>query len=616
MKQVLGGMAAFRSTEKSLRPLCIAALTALLAGCSLAPSHPIPKVELPKSYRNSQPMTGDEQAQPVPPMDKPTPPPSPSAAPASQSQAPKAPEPSVVAPQPTVAVPPPVAAAAAPAQDDPTPEAQALDAHAGVYPGSLEPQSSPTEQPAPHESSPAQTETTPAPTANGSGGIAPTASTSEEKADPATLPKPASQWWREFGSTELNGLVERALENNHDLKAAVARIAQAEAQAGIQAGSLLPTLGISGKHQADSPIGGTGNKIPSLANHSERLHQIGLTASYELDIWGKNRDAQNAALATAQASLYDREALALTLVADVSTAYFQYLEAVERLSTAEQNVANMVHVLEMVSKRYKIGEGTRIEQRQQATALVQAKALVPGLRITMEQSRNHLATLLGELPENLDLHGKSIEEVSLPTLPAALPSELLARRPDLRRAEAQLVSANSAIGQARAALLPSFSLTGERGVGSPYFDSLINPTSYYFIFTAALSQVLFDNGKSLSQIELQQAIYSEKVETYRQAVLNALSDVENALASQRLTAEAEALQIEASNYAHDAYDLSQKAFVIGTTDYLTILDTERTHYQTEDSKAVARFDRLSAMISLFRALGGGTDLPPVVQEGK
>jgi len=427
-----------------------------------------------------------------------------------------------------------------------------------------------------------------------------------EPAVPQNLAEPPSGWWHLLGSAELDGLIVRALENNHDIRAAVHRIAQAKAQAGIAAGPLLPKLGIGASAQGDSPTGGITAKTRSPDGKSERSYQATLSASYEIDLWGLNRSNEDAAIATLQASSYDREALALTLVAEVASTYLQYLLACDRVAVAEKNVASMQQVLDVVQKRHRVGEGARLEVMQQKTALAQARASVPALELVREQSRDLLATLVGEIPEGFTVKTGSLSALTLPSLPTALPSSLLERRPDIRRAEASLVAANAQIGAARAGLLPSFDLTAQRGVGSYYLNNLFNPASYLYVLAGNMAATLFDNGRNLSAIDFNQALFAERAELYRQTVLDALRDVEDSLAAIRSSERTESAQIEAFENASAALQMSREAFSMGTSDYLTVLDTERTLYQSDDAKAQARFDRLNAAVSLFRSLAGTT----------
>lgn len=423
-------------------------------------------------------------------------------------------------------------------------------------------------------------------------------------------PRRISPWWEEFRSSELNRLVETAIADNHDLGAAIARIAQAQAQAGVAEGALLPTVQASGTGQDNYPYGGPGTRDQAPVGKTQRLYQAGLAASYELDIWGKDRATLEAAVDATQSSIYDRDSVVLTLAADVTTAYFQYLAAEARVSVAQRNVANMTAVLDLVKKRYDIGEGTGIEVEQQATALAQADAAVPPVMLAREQARDQLATLIGLPPEELAPADDRLDRLAIPAPPALVPSQLLANRPDIRKAEADLLGANANIGVARAQLLPSFDITGQAGLGSFALSSLLSPASFYYLVAGNLNQTLFDNGKSIAQVDYARAVYAEKLEDYRQAILTALKDVEDALAAIRLTLEEEKADDDAVEQARRAYGLIQSAFRIGTTDYLTILDIERTQYQVEDAQVQARLDRLNAAAALFRGLGGDVQSTP------
>jgi multidrug efflux system outer membrane protein len=427
----------------------------------------------------------------------------------------------------------------------------------------------------------------------------------------ADLPKisaPPSRWWESFGSEELNGLIDTALAENRDLKAAMARIEQSEALAGVAAGTLLPSLQGASKAQTTSPSGGQGSRLKAAEDRYARLYSLGLTASYELDLWGKNRSAMEAALATAQASIYDAEVVAATLISDVATGYFQYIGACDRVSVAEENVENMRRVLKTVQRRIAIGEGNNLELMQQRTILSQAEATLPVLKQSRDQSQNRLAILLGKPPQTFSLPCRKLESLKIPEVQPGLPFELLLRRPDLRKAEANLKAANANIGVARAKLLPSISLTAERGVGNNYLSNLFSPLNLYSALAGSIAATIFDNGKIQSEIEFSEARKRELIEAYQQAALASLRDVEDALTAISSIAEQVRAQESALETAREAHRLSDKSYLIGMTDYLNVLETERTQLKTEDDLVQARMGRLVASVSLYKALGGGTEL--------
>lgn len=421
------------------------------------------------------------------------------------------------------------------------------------------------------------------------------------------LPRPKTRWWTQFGSEELNWLVDIALANNHDVRAAMQRIAQAEAKAGMEAGALLPVIQGTGKTQTGKK---SQNDFGASSTGTQQLNSIGLEASYELDLWGKNRSNMASAMATAHASVYERETVVVTLISDVVTTYLQYLQAAERVAVAKRNIENMLRVQAKVIKRQRIGEGTELEVMQQETALHNAEANLPVVELAQDQQLNRLAYLLGTTPGELRLQGRSMDSLTIPEVTPGLPSELLLRRPDIRRAEANLVAANANINMTRAKLFPSLTLTVDRGWSSSDVYNLLSPGSIYWTLGAKLAQTLFDNGKSNSEIAYYEARWNELIELYRQSIVAALRDVEDALAAIKRHDSRNKAQIAMVRTARESYRLSQDSFTIGITDYLTVLETERTQYNAEDGLIQSRYSRYAAAVALFKALGGGTEDDP------
>ena len=217
--------------------------------------------------------------------------------------------------------------------------------------------------------------------------------------------------------------------------------------------------------------------------------------------------------------------------------------------------------------------------------------------------------MLGRAPSSLKLSGKSLADLKLPEVAPGLPSDLLLRRPDIKKAEANLIAANANVGVARAKMLPSFSLTGERGWASQLFDNLTAPASIYWTVAGAVATTIFDNGKTEADISYAKARFGELMEVYQQSILTSLRDTEDALAAVRLEGELEVAQQEVLQASLDAYRLSSEAFRLGMVDYLNVLETQRTRFQAEDAKVQSRFGRMSAVVSLYKALGGGMERP-------
>lgn len=421
---------------------------------------------------------------------------------------------------------------------------------------------------------------------------------------PADAPAVRARWWRQFGSPELDALIAEALAHNNDLRAAVHRIAQARAALSSSEAALLPKLGLGFRSERKYPESGRSTTRPQLEQAAS--HELTLDASYELDLWGRNRSAADAAAAAAEAGIYERETVVMTLTADVALAYLQHLQALDRIAVARSNVANMTRSLETVARRLEIGEGTELEVAQQRDALAQAEAVVPTYRLEAERTRNLLALLVGRPPQELRLRGGSLDALRVPRIAPGLPSDLLLQRPDIRSAEAALRGANANIGVARARLLPSASLTGEVGVGMPAMGAMMRPDSLIWSTAAQLVQSIFDGGRTAGEIAGSEARYAELVEGYRRAVLAALRDTEDALAAVRLMAEKAEAQERAVQRAREALRLARASFDIGMADFLNVLDAERGLNRMLDERVLARYARLEAAVTLYKALGGGT----------
>jgi NodT family efflux transporter outer membrane factor (OMF) lipoprotein len=267
----------------------------------------------------------------------------------------------------------------------------------------------------------------------------------------------------------------------------------------------------------------------------------------------------------------------------------------------------MKEVNAALRERQRLGESSEIEVAQQRNLLAQAEASLPPILLSRDRAFNRVAILVGRAPGQLTLTGGSLAALTVPEVSAGLPADLLLRRPDIRKAEANLIAANANIGVARAKVLPSLSLTGERGWASQLFDTLSSPGSIYYTLAANLAATIFDNGKNDADIAYSRARHAELAEAYRQVVLTGLRDVEDALAAIRHQGDLEVAQREVVNAAQHAFALGSEAFRLGMVDYINLLETQRTRFQAEDAQVLARSGRLAASVALFKALGGGTD---------
>ncbi len=430
----------------------------------------------------------------------------------------------------------------------------------------------------------------------------PVASTWNEAA-PANAAAVSPTWWESFGSAELQSLIAEALRGSPDLASATERVRQAEAQVGVAGASLFPMLSAGGD-TSTRRTSGAGGAVTSQATG------LTLTASYELDLWGKNRAGVQSAKSSMAASQFDRDTARLTLISGVATSYFDVLALRTRLSIARENLAIAERVLELVSARARNGAASALDvSRQEATVLSQRAALLP-LEQLERQTLAALAVLLGRPPEGFDVKATVIADLSVPEIDPGLPAELLVRRPDLASAEAQLAASNADVAAARAALLPSIKLTGTAGLASGALLSLVSGgTTSAIGIAASLLQPIFDGGRLRGQKAIAESRERELVQTYRKAILSALEDVEKALAGTSRLGQQEQLQDGVQTQARESLRLAEVRYRAGADDLLTVLDAQRTLFSAQDQLAQARLSRLQAAVSLYKALGGGWSEP-------
>ena len=418
--------------------------------------------------------------------------------------------------------------------------------------------------------------------------------------DPGSAAWPTTDWWRGFGSTDLDALIEEAQRANDDLRAAIARVQQADAERRIAGAPLFPALAVAAqatRARAPVPPNGadmTGNNFSPL-----------LAASYQLDFFGKNRALYAAATATAQASRYDRTTVELTVMAGVATTYFQALELRDRLAIADSNLANATHVLYGLKLEQTAGIATALDVAQQETVVATVNAAIPPLHEQLRQSLDALAILIGSTPEAVDVQSGGLDALSQPAVQPGLPSELLARRPDVAAAEAQLIAANADIAAARAAIFPSINLTADGGYESSALTTLLTPSSRIWSLGAGITQPIFQGGALLGGYALAKAQYQELLADYHKAVISALANVEDALIAVQQTTEQVSRQREATEHARRAYRFAQTQMRAGTINVLTLLNTETTLFTSEDALAQAKYAHLQSLVSLYQALGGG-----------
>jgi NodT family efflux transporter outer membrane factor (OMF) lipoprotein len=410
---------------------------------------------------------------------------------------------------------------------------------------------------------------------------------------------PEAGWWHGFGSPRLDELIATAERSNDDLAGAIARVQEADAQARIAGAPLFPTLNLGADATRErGEVSGLGLSTYNVVNPQ-------VTASYELDFWGKNRALRSAARATAAASRYDRETVALTVVSSVAGTYFQALQLKERIDVARNNLENGQKILDGLRLEQAAGTATGLDVAQQETAVALLGAAIPPLELEFRQSVFTLAVLVGQTPESLDIASGTLNDLSIPAVSSGLPSQLLSRRPDIAEAEQQLVASNADITAARAALFPTIELTASGGYESTSLTSLISPANRMYALSAGLTQPIFHGGALRGQVAYSEARNQELLSAYHKTVIAALSNVEGALVATRQTAEQLARRRDAVAKARRAFDFAQAELSAGTVNVLTVLNTENALFSAQDVMVQVEYAHLQALVDLFTALGGG-----------
>jgi multidrug efflux system outer membrane protein len=410
---------------------------------------------------------------------------------------------------------------------------------------------------------------------------------------------PASDWWRAFGSPRLDELITEAQRSNDDLAVAIARVQEADAQARIAGAALLPSLDFGADATRERA------QVAGLGPHVVNVFSPELTASYELDFWGKNRALRAAARATAVASRFDQQTVALTVVSSVASSYFQALELRDRIDVAQQNLANGQKVLDGLRLQESAGIATGLDVAQQETAVALLNAAIPPLLQQFRQTVNALAVLLGRTPESLDVDMGTLGDLTRPAVVEGLPSKLLTRRPDVAEAEQRLIAANANITVARAALFPSIELTATGGYESSALSSLVSPVNRLYGITAGLTQPIFHGGALRGQVAFSNAQYAELLSTYHKTVISAFSNVEDALVAAQQTLEQQVRQQQAVDRARLAFQYAQTQMSAGIVNILTVLNTENALFSAQDELVQIKYLYLQSLVDLYTALGGG-----------
>jgi len=425
---------------------------------------------------------------------------------------------------------------------------------------------------------------------------------------PLTASLVNTRWLDLFKDPQLDEYIQTALERNHDLRIAVARVLEQRAQFGIVRADLFPTVSASlGATTARTAQNGQTSFPPGFPIKLEAEYsQIGGgLASWEIDIWGRLRRLTEAARAEYLASEDTRRAVVTTLIASVASTYFQLCELDLELSIAHRTVVTRQDGLRLTTARRDRGVASSIEVRQAEDLLYTANATIVEIERQIQQTENSLNLLMGRNPGEI-VRGKSFDEQQMPSsIPAGMPSSLLERRPDIRSAEESLIAANARIGAAKAAYFPEISLTGFFGTQSRALSELLSGPNKTWNVVAQLSQPIFNGGRLRSGVKLSEAAQQEALEQYEKTIQTAFREVSDSLIGYGKTRDQRVVQEQVVRARQETRRLAQLRWQGGLDSYLQVLDAERNLFQGQLELARLRLGEFLSIVEFYRALGGG-----------
>ncbi len=458
---------------------------------------------------------------------------------------------------------------------------------------------------------------------------------------PATQPsqlsstaQPITEWWTTLNDPELNNLLLRAVDGNLDLQQAASRVRESRANLRENGAQLYPTVSGTGSYvhldggrnvslgSGSSSSNSTGTSGTTNSNNNSPtdfktdVFAAGFDATWELDVFGGQRRQIESARADLAASVEDRRDMMVTLLAEVANDYLQVRGLQERLHIAEENLRLQQDSLDLTRSLRHAGFNSELDVTREQTQVSQTKSQIVPLRTQLVQVQHALAILLGSEPDALSAELDATAPVpSVPPLVTiGMPSDLLRRRPDIRRAERQIASANARVGAAIADFYPKFSLTGAFGLDANHFQSLFETASRYFVIYPSVSWKLLDFGRTQAKVDMQREEYKQAVLNYQNTLLTALREVEDAQVAYINEQDHHAALSDAVNSARESVSIARDQYKQGLTDFLQVLDAQQQLLSTEDGLAQSDQAIATNLVALYKALGGGWEIEAIRNE--
>lgn len=418
-----------------------------------------------------------------------------------------------------------------------------------------------------------------------------------------------TQWWQGLGDPALDALISEAIDANKDLQLATLRVEEFDAKLGIARAEGRPQVGYNAlaqrkRYSQEQPGPGSRNDDGSFEKATnQNAFEVGTNFSWELDLWGRVRRAKESARADVMASEDARRAMMLTVVTSVATSYVQLLALDHQLELAQQAAKNRGDALALVQKKYEGGAASKLDVAKARAAMYDVAVAVPDLERQVAELENATSLLLGRNPG--PIKRSTLLAMKLPPVPAGIPSDILERRPDVMEAEQNLVSANAKIGVAKAEYFPRISLTGMLGLGSTQVDTLLQRSAMTDSIGASLLGTIFSGGRIKGDIRASEAVQKQMLVKYQQAIQTALREVEDALVFNAKAGEIANAGSQQLAALRDAVQLSEARYDGGQSSFIDVLDAQQDLYDAQDQQVGRDRDTYLALISIYKAMGGG-----------
>lgn len=413
-------------------------------------------------------------------------------------------------------------------------------------------------------------------------------------------------WWEEFEDENLNTLIEKSLQNNSDLKLALTNLEKVEAIYDLSLREFLPNVGLSGEATRTRTSGETFSSRENVKFDNFSLTSV---LSWELDLWGRVRNSAKAAKANFKASTYDYENAKISIAVAVAKSYFNFIALKNKVAIYEDTLKNYENMGDYITRQYKAGAKSEIEFHQSMAQISTAKAGLSTIQNALNQAKTALLILVGsKTGEILDGEFKISEKFAkIPSVPAKIPSEILIMRPDVASAYQKLVASNALVGVARANYFPKISLSGAFGFASDELKNLFEQNAQVFNFGGSLAMPLplLDFGRTALNVDLKKIDQKSALINYEKVLRNALGETKNALVAKEYSFKNLQALTNLNESAYKIYTLAKTRYKTGYSEYLELLEAQRTYLNSQTSYIDAKLNEINSVIEIYRVFGGG-----------